>query len=126
MKSQPTRTGLTLVELLVVIAVILMLAALLLPAVMRSRDSSRKVACANNLKQIANAVHQFHGRQGFLPSYWGSMSRQGGHYGGWFLHMLPDMDKQTLYDSLSPPATVPRCNPTRIITAVIISNTAKR
>ncbi len=107
--DSPVNRGLTLIELLVVIAVILILATLLVPAVMRSRDSARKAACANNLKQLAAAVHQFHGREGSMPAYWGSMKKDAdGLYGGWLLHLLPDLGQQTLYDSLPRMVQKPR------------------
>jgi prepilin-type N-terminal cleavage/methylation domain-containing protein/prepilin-type processing-associated H-X9-DG protein len=63
-----TQRGFTLVELLVVIAVIAILASLLLPALSKAKGKAQSIACRNNLKQLEVAAVMYAGDyQGFFP-----------------------------------------------------------
>jgi prepilin-type N-terminal cleavage/methylation domain-containing protein len=93
------RFGFTLVELLVVIAIIGMLIALLLPAVQAAREAARRMQCANRLKQIGLAVHNFHDSQNALPPYAVAGYARSLLWGA----LYPYMEQQALYDQLKEP-----------------------
>ncbi|MCE9552633.1 MAG: DUF1559 domain-containing protein [Planctomycetes bacterium] len=62
------RAGFTLVEMLVVVAIIGILIALLLPAIQSARESARNVQCKNHLRQLAIAMHLHEDAKGYFPA----------------------------------------------------------
>jgi prepilin-type N-terminal cleavage/methylation domain-containing protein/prepilin-type processing-associated H-X9-DG protein len=86
--SQP---GFTLVELLVVLAIISILVGLLLPAVQASRESARQTSCINNLRQVGLAIQNFESQRKELPP-----SRNYDHFTTWAFLILPFMEQTAL------------------------------
>jgi prepilin-type N-terminal cleavage/methylation domain-containing protein/prepilin-type processing-associated H-X9-DG protein len=99
-----TRRAFTLIEVLVVMAIIAVIVALLLPAMVGARSASRRVNCINNLKQIELALQSYLTAYNVLPS--GSYdavrpvsSEPGGYKVSWIVSILPYMEQSALYHS---------------------------
>jgi prepilin-type N-terminal cleavage/methylation domain-containing protein len=97
----------TLVELLVVIAIIGCLMALLLPAVQRARESSRRSNCLSNIHQLALAALQFEVRSRRYPPVIDQLpvaqqdSTATERYSTWAVILLADMGRQGILDKYS-------------------------
>ncbi len=99
----------TLVELLVVLAIIGILMGLLLPAVQAARETARRISCFNNMKQVGLAIHQYHDVHRKLPPGWIGVDAkthrrpfvEGDPGWGWASYLLPFLDKGALYERMN-------------------------
>src|SRR5436190_2439144 len=88
--SQPR--GFTLMELLVATGVIGILLAMILPAVSASREAARKTQCANNLRQVGVALHNYHDVFTRFPAGASSANQL-----SWHVSILPQLEQSNLY-----------------------------
>ena len=61
----------TLLELFIVVAIIILLAGLLLPALFRAKAQAQSAACKNHLRQIGLGMHMYISDSGHYPAEWG-------------------------------------------------------
>jgi prepilin-type N-terminal cleavage/methylation domain-containing protein/prepilin-type processing-associated H-X9-DG protein len=88
------RCGLTLVELLVVVAIIGILIAITVPAIQMTREAANRAQCQANLRMIGIALHGFHSTKGSFPS--GINLKQSPQFLGWGATILPYLEQHTL------------------------------
>jgi prepilin-type N-terminal cleavage/methylation domain-containing protein/prepilin-type processing-associated H-X9-DG protein len=100
------RCAFTLVEVLVVIAIIGLLVALLLPAVQMAREAARRISCSSHLRQLALATQMYHDAHGYLPVSCGPfappdrpMAVLSGK--GWIAGLLPFLEQRALESKLA-------------------------
>lgn len=100
---RPRKGGcsMSVVEVLVVVAILGVLIALLLPATQSAREAARRSQCTNNLKQIGLALHNYHDRyKQFPPATIGPSNVPRERQFSWLVAILPYLDQQGLYGSL--------------------------
>ncbi len=117
MRHSVIKSAFTLVELLVVVAIIGVMVGLLLPAVQSARESARRMQCSNNLKQIGLALHNYHASYDKLPFSWGGTTPPSGSPGySAISQLLPFMEQSALHEQIdfSVPIVHPRNDAARL------------
>ena len=96
------RRGVTVLELIIVIGIAGVLAAIVLPAVMAARETARRTYCTANLRQLGIAIHHHHDRHRHLPSAWQLTKEDREFAYGWATQLLPEIEQDGLLQSLPP------------------------
>src|SRR5262249_20229366 len=93
--TQDQRRGFSLVELLVVFAVIGVLVALLLPAIQAARESAKHAVCCSNLRQIGVGIYGYHDSFKVLPPTEAQIGGSSGTYVTMYFLLAPYVEGQS-------------------------------
>lgn len=111
LRTKGNRSGFTLVELLVVVAIIGILVGLLLPAVQSARESARRMQCLNNMTQLSLALANYHLAHSQLPA--GTINDKRpivhtpvGFHHSWIVQLLPMFDQTIVYQQMKHDETI--------------------
>lgn len=124
-RRNPARRGVTLVEMLVVIALIGMLAALLTPALGRARERGRITTCTNNEYQIAFALLRYDEQKGSIPGWLNVSPNSVTAPCSWPVYLLPYLGRSDVADmwgAMPSPAPLVeqfRCPTTKVAQSVV-------
>lgn len=100
MRRRDGHRALTLLELLVVLAIVSILLGLLLPAVQRVRAVAVRLQCQNNLKQLGLASHGFHDDQGHFPAGVRNLAGKDPYFlQTWLVPLLPYLEQGALWEA---------------------------
>src|SRR5262245_30192078 len=98
--SARPRYAFTVIELLIVVAIIAVICSLVLPAVQQVRESARQIQCKNNLHQIGLALQSYHTATRCFPPGWiveTPISQDSENGWGWLSMLLPAADQSAVY-----------------------------
>jgi prepilin-type N-terminal cleavage/methylation domain-containing protein/prepilin-type processing-associated H-X9-DG protein len=116
--GRPRSPGFTLIEFLVVVAIIAVLVGILLPAIHRVREAAARAGCQNNLKQIGLALQAYYDVNRMFPAGTalkanpggtltpGALVNTGPYCPGAFAAILPYLEQENLYRQLALDAAI--------------------
>lgn len=94
------RQALTLIEVVVVVAILGVLVSLLVPAIQKARAAAARVECSNKIKQLGLALQNYHSVHSTLPAgmYW-QKGKDPMRMSTWLTRMLPYIEQQSLWET---------------------------
>ena len=91
------RTGFTMIELLVILAILVFVLGMLYPAIRQVQRAASRTQSINNLRQLALAMHNIHSVYNKMPPVVGSFPNKDKKAGTLFFHILPYLEQENVY-----------------------------